>query len=118
MRRRINILKARQPWRPTAPVLPLDAVPMVFEGAHGATRIESPHMSFAPRMTTAACAALPAVCHNDRTARLQACAWPCLAAVRLFATRALHRAARVQAAYVYAVFCDTYVSSPQPPRSA
>eukprot|EP00941_MAST-03F_sp_MAST-3F-sp1_P002677 g2677.t1 len=69
---RMNQLKARQWWRPTAPMLTVESVSVVFDlSEYGGVDILSPYMSFAPEMNEKACAALPAACHADRTARLQ-----------------------------------------------
>jgi carbamoyltransferase len=85
---RMNRLKVREPWRPTAPMIAAEAVAGAFDldfeampqpfGVDARTRtkqtttvLPSPYMSFARRMTDEACAALPAACHADGTARLQ-----------------------------------------------
>ena len=71
MQARLNKLKYREWWRPVAPiVLANDDAPDLFE--EGELWRTSRYMSLAPRFTPEACAALPAVCHVDRSARLQA----------------------------------------------
>ena len=62
----MNLIKAREAWRPVAPVL-LDAhAPRVF-----AEDVDSPHMSFAPRLRPEMRDAAPAIWHADGTARPQ-----------------------------------------------
>lgn len=68
---RMNRLKVREPWRPVAPMVAAEAVARLFEPPPPGLRHSSPYMSFAPRLTAAACRMMPAVCHFDRTARLQ-----------------------------------------------
>ena len=63
---RLNAIKHREWWRPTAPVVAREAARDVFE-----TLPRSPYMSFAPRLTAAAAAALPGIHHFDGTARPQ-----------------------------------------------
>ena len=63
---RLNRLKHREWWRPTAPVVAEDDARAVFGHVP-----RSPYMSFAPKLTPAATAALPGIHHFDGTARPQ-----------------------------------------------
>ena len=63
---RLNAVKRREWWRPTAPVVAFEDALRVFE-----TLPRSPYMSFAPRLAPAAAAALPGIAHFDGTARPQ-----------------------------------------------
>ena len=63
--------RAREWWRPTAPVVLAAHTDRVFVRADGAPPWRSPFMSFAPRLAPGAAEALPAVHHFDGTARPQ-----------------------------------------------
>lgn len=63
---RLNRLKHREWWRPTAPVVAREDALRVFEALP-----RSPYMSFAPALTPEASAALPGISHFDGTARPQ-----------------------------------------------
>lgn len=65
-RDRMNTLKAREPYRPVAPIVPAEAAGRFFSSSH-----PSPYMSFAPRALAAAQEKAPAIVHADGTARLQ-----------------------------------------------
>jgi len=67
VRDKMNDLKGRQFYRPTAPTLTAQAAKRLFD----AQQVDSPFMSFAPPLTAAACENLPAICHYDHTARPQ-----------------------------------------------
>lgn len=64
---RINIqVKGREPYRPFAPVIPLDRISDWFDHAQ-----PSPYMSFTLPWKPSAGERVPAVCHRDGTGRLQ-----------------------------------------------
>ena len=65
-RHAMNVVKFREWWRPCAPVVAVEDALRVFT-----TLPRSPYMSFAPRLTAAAAAALPDIVHFDGTARPQ-----------------------------------------------
>ena len=65
-RDRMNRLKARQWYRPVAPVVPRESLHDFFEDAG-----DSPYMSFAPRLKKEAADRFPAITHVDGTARVQ-----------------------------------------------
>ena len=63
---KMNKIKFRQSYRPVAPIVAEEDVRRVFGES-----VESPYMSFAPRVAPEALAALPAMAHVDGTARVQ-----------------------------------------------
>lgn len=70
MQARINELKDREDFRPVAPVVPREALGDWFAPA-GANGGESPFMLFVYDVVDGAEQRIPAVCHADRTARVQ-----------------------------------------------
>ena len=70
MNARMNRIKHREWYRPTAPVLNEEAVANIFENLKD-TAIDSPYMSFAPLLQGWAIEAFPAIAHVDGTARPQ-----------------------------------------------
>ncbi len=67
MKDRINLtVKGREPYRPFAPIVPLDRADEWFEGAQ-----PSPYMSFTLPWRKGQCERVPAVVHEDGTGRLQ-----------------------------------------------
>ena len=62
----LNVVKFREWWRPVAPIVAVEDALRVFD-----TLPRAPFMSFAPRLTAEAAAALPAIVHYDGTARPQ-----------------------------------------------
>lgn len=65
-RDRMNRITGREPYRPVAPIVLLDALSDFFE-----TDCPSPFMSFAPRVRDVTARLAPAIVHADGTARLQ-----------------------------------------------
>jgi carbamoyltransferase len=70
MQQRLNELKDREDFRPVAPVVPEDDLGAWFEPAH-ANRGSAPFMLFIYDVKPGQAARIPAVCHADRTARVQ-----------------------------------------------
>jgi carbamoyltransferase len=70
MQQRLNELKDREDFRPVAPVVPEDDLGAWFEPAH-ANRGSAPFMLFIYDVKPGQAACIPAVCHADRTARVQ-----------------------------------------------
>jgi carbamoyltransferase len=70
MQQRLNELKDREDFRPVAPVVPEDDLGAWFEPAH-ANRGSAPFMLFIYDVMPGQAARIPAVCHADRTARVQ-----------------------------------------------
>jgi carbamoyltransferase len=72
---RMNRLKKREFYRPVAPMVAEEEWEALFEESYattGALKMKSsPFMSFAPRVREEVAAALPAIAHYDRTARVQ-----------------------------------------------
>jgi hypothetical protein len=68
IKHRLNVLKHREWWRPTAPMVAEEDAQRVFEAV---PRTSSPYMSFAPTLTPEAARALPGIAHFDATARPQ-----------------------------------------------
>eukprot|EP00947_MAST-08B_sp_MAST-8B-sp1_P001977 g1977.t1 len=66
MRERLNRLKRREWYRPVAPMVTDTAQLELFTEP-----VSSPFMNFAAPLTDEACAAFPAICHYDQTARPQ-----------------------------------------------
>jgi carbamoyltransferase len=64
--RRLNDVKGREPFRPVAPMLPLEHAAEVVEGP-----LPSPYMLFTHRVRPAWRARIPAAVHVDGTARAQ-----------------------------------------------
>jgi hypothetical protein len=62
----MNAIKAREPWRPTAPMVLASDVERVF-----AERVTSPYMSFAAPLRPEMKREAPAIWHGDGTARPQ-----------------------------------------------
>ena len=71
MKERMNALKFREWYRPTAPVLLAEEADRAFVRDSPLRPLHSPFMSFAPKLTPVAAAALPAITHADGTARPQ-----------------------------------------------
>ena len=72
MKERMNALKFREWYRPTAPVvLAGPEADRTFHRDSPYRPLHSPFMSFAPRLKPEAAAALPAITHFDGTARPQ-----------------------------------------------
>jgi carbamoyltransferase len=65
-RDRVNRLKGREAWRPLAPSVLEDAMDLWFEGA-----APSPHMTLTFRFRPEQAARVPAVVHQDGSARVQ-----------------------------------------------
>jgi carbamoyltransferase len=70
MQQRLNELKDREDFRPVAPVLPIDDLADWFEPAT-ANGGASPFMLFVYDARADRAAQIPAVCHTDRSARVQ-----------------------------------------------
>jgi len=64
-------VKAREWYRPVAPMLLAEEADRVFARDAAQRPLHSPFMSFAPVMLPGAAEALPAVAHADLTARPQ-----------------------------------------------
>jgi predicted NodU family carbamoyl transferase len=71
MKERMNALKAREWYRPVAPVLLAEEADRAFDRDSPHRPLHSPFMSFAPKLSRAAAEALPATTHHDNTARPQ-----------------------------------------------
>lgn len=70
MQARLNELKDREDFRPVAPVVPVEDLADWFTPAR-ANRGEAPFMLFIYDVKPEQSARIPAVCHADRTARVQ-----------------------------------------------
>jgi carbamoyltransferase len=70
MQARLNELKDREDFRPVAPAIPRDALADWFTPAD-ANRGEAPFMLFIYDVKPEQAPRIPAVCHADRTARVQ-----------------------------------------------
>lgn len=70
MQARLNELKDREDFRPVAPVVPVEDLADWFTPAR-ANRGEAPFMLFIYDVKPQQAARIPAVCHADRTARVQ-----------------------------------------------
>jgi carbamoyltransferase len=70
MQARLNELKDREDFRPVAPVVPVENLSPWFTPAQ-ANRGEAPFMLFLYDVPPEQAARIPAVCHADRTARVQ-----------------------------------------------
>jgi carbamoyltransferase len=70
MQQRLNELKDREDFRPVAPVVPVDDLADWFMPAE-ANRGEAPFMLFIYDVPEEQARRIPAVCHTDRTARVQ-----------------------------------------------
>lgn len=70
MQARLNELKDREDFRPVAPVVPVEDLADWFTPAE-ANRGEAPFMLFIYDVRPERAAQIPAVCHADRTARVQ-----------------------------------------------
>jgi carbamoyltransferase len=70
-KRKLNVIKAREWWRPVAPLMTLDYAERFFFEPSTSPSVESAYMSFAPRVSAAASEALPSIVHFDGTARAQ-----------------------------------------------
>ena len=70
MQARLNELKDREDFRPVAPVVPEDDLAYWFMPAH-ANQGQSPFMLFVYDVRPEQASRIPAVCHADRTARVQ-----------------------------------------------
>ena len=66
----MNVIKAREWWRPVAPMVAVEDAASIFERGLD-WGVLSPYMSKAPRLTEAAMRELPAIVHYDGTARPQ-----------------------------------------------
>ena len=66
MKTRMNTIKAREHWRPVAPMILAEDVDKVF-----AEPVDSPYMSFAARLRPEMIETAPAIWHFDGTARPQ-----------------------------------------------
>ena len=73
MQARLNELKDREDFRPVAPVVPVEDLGAWFTPAQ-ANRGEAPFMLFLYGVRPEKATLIPAVCHADRTARVQAVA--------------------------------------------
>jgi carbamoyltransferase len=71
MKERLNALKQREWWRPVAPVVTQEECERMFVRDSSVRALHAPYMSFAPKLTAEASAALPAITHFDSTARQQ-----------------------------------------------
>jgi carbamoyltransferase len=68
----LNRIKQRQPWRPVAPMLTIEALDRFVDGTtDGNKQTNFAFMSFALPLSAAARAALPGIVHADGSARLQ-----------------------------------------------
>eukprot|EP00668_Euglena_longa_P031923 GGOE01041195.1.p1 GENE.GGOE01041195.1~~GGOE01041195.1.p1 ORF type:complete len:586 (-),score=223.84 GGOE01041195.1:315-2024(-) len=67
MKDRLNTIKVRQWFRPVAPTMNAEAVPVLFED----DTVVSPYMSFAPKLKPGADKQYPAIAHYDGSARPQ-----------------------------------------------
>jgi predicted NodU family carbamoyl transferase len=71
MKERMNALKAREWYRPVAPMVAEEEADSMFERDALNQPLHSPFMSFAPFLKPNAAVALPAVTHADSSARPQ-----------------------------------------------
>jgi carbamoyltransferase len=71
MKERMNRIKKRAWYRPTAPVITEESTAQIFENFAGGVPIKSPYMSFAPFLKDWVVDAFPAIAHVDGTARPQ-----------------------------------------------